>query len=170
MSDYLDNLKDLSKLPSKQLKKYIRKEAISNTKKNLIDHGKDLKEIPWEELQELVAAEEKKVISHMKSKGLIATTGILALNLLNPISIAKNLFFDTDEDFDDDELDEEINQAETNTDDQELTEAEEAHLEENADSSSKEARIAGTRKTTTIINTSEETLIADINQNDNEKI
>ena len=57
MPDYLNNLKDLSKLPSKQVKKYIRKKAISNTKKNLTDNGKDIKEIPWEEIKELTAGQ-----------------------------------------------------------------------------------------------------------------
>ena len=102
MTDYIDNLKDLSKLPAKQLKKYVRKKAVSITKEKLIKSGKDVKEMAWEEIQELVAAEEKTVMSEMKSKGLIATASLLALNLLNPITLAKSLILEGDDDFDDD--------------------------------------------------------------------
>ena len=107
MSNYRNELKELSNLPAKQLKKYIRKKAVSKTRERLTKNGKEIKDLSWEELQELVADEEKSVVSELKSKGLIATSAVLALNLLNPVSIIKGLFFDDDDldEFDEEETD-----------------------------------------------------------------
>ena len=100
-------IEDLLKLPTDKFKKHIRKNAISNVKENTIAAGKDINSLSKDEIKELIADEEKNIISNMKSKGLIASAGAMALNLLNPISIAKNLFLD-DEDLDDDDLDDDL--------------------------------------------------------------
>jgi len=100
-------IEDLLKLPTDKFKKHVRKNAISNVKENTIAAGKDINSLSKDEIKELIADEEKNIISTMKSKGLIASAGAMALNLLNPISIAKNLFLD-DEDLDDDDLDDDL--------------------------------------------------------------
>ena len=100
-------IEDLLKLPTDKFKKHVRKNAISNVKENTIAAGKDINSLSKDEIKELIADEEKNIISSMKSKGLIASAGAMALNLLNPISIAKNLFLD-DEDLDDDDLDDDL--------------------------------------------------------------
>ena len=100
-------IEDLLKLPTDKFKKHVRKNAISNVIENTIAAGKDINSLSKDEIKELIADEEKNIISNMKSKGLIASAGAMALNLLNPISIAKNLFFD-DEDLDDDDLDDDL--------------------------------------------------------------
>ena len=100
-------IEDLLKLPTDKFKKYVRKNAISNIKENTIAAGKDINSLSKDEIKELIADEEKNIISNMKSKGLIASAGAMALNLFNPISIAKNLFLD-DEDLDDDDLDDDL--------------------------------------------------------------
>ena len=100
-------IEDLLKLPTDKFKKHVRKNAISNIKENTIAAGKNINSLSKDEIKELIADEEKNIISNMKSKGLIASAGAMALNLLNPISIAKNLFLD-DEDLDDDDLDDDL--------------------------------------------------------------
>ena len=100
-------IEDLLKLPTDKFKKHVRKNAISNVKENTIAAGKDINSLSKDEIKELIADEEKNIISNMKSKGLIASAGAMALNLLNPISIAKNLFLD-DEDLDDVDLDDDL--------------------------------------------------------------
>ena len=100
-------IEDLINLPVDKFKKHVRKNAISNVKANIIAAGKDINSLSKNEIKELIADEEKNIISNMKSKGLIASAGAMALNLLNPISIAKNLFLD-DEDLDDDDLDDDL--------------------------------------------------------------
>ena len=100
-------IEDLINLPVDKFKKHVRKNAISNVKANIIAAGKDINSLSKDEIKELIADEEKNIISNMKSKGLIASAGAMALNLLNPISIAKNLFLD-DEDLDDDDLDDDL--------------------------------------------------------------
>ena len=100
-------IEDLLKLPTDKFKKHVRKNAISNVKENTIAAGKDINSLSKDEIKELIADEEKNIISTMKSKGLIASAGAMAINLLNPISIAKNLFLD-DEDLDDDDLDDDL--------------------------------------------------------------
>ena len=100
-------IEDLINLPVDKFKKHVRKNAISNVKANIIAAGKDINSLSKDEIKELIADEEKNIISSMKSKGLIASAGAMALNLLNPISIAKNLFLD-DEDLDDDDLDDDL--------------------------------------------------------------
>ena len=131
MTDYKDNLKDISKLPGKQLKKYVRKKAVSITKEKLIKSGKDVKDMSWEEIQELVAAEEKTVMSEMKSKGLIATAGLLALSLLNPITLAKSLIFEGDDDFDDEEFDDNFDLADDETEEAAVAENDQSEDGEN---------------------------------------
>ena len=54
MNDYKDSLNNLSKLPKKKLNSYIRKQAVSNTKKNLISNGKNVKDMPWDQIKELI--------------------------------------------------------------------------------------------------------------------
>ncbi len=103
-SKYIENL---LKLPTDKFKKHVRKNAISNVKENTIAAGKDINSLSKDEIRELIADEEKSIISNMKSKGLIASAGAMALNLLNPVSIAKSLFLD-DEDLDDDDLDDDL--------------------------------------------------------------
>ena len=100
-------IEDLINLPADKFKKYVRKNAISNVKANIIAAGKDINSLSKNEIKELIADEEKNIISTMKSKGLIISAGTMALNLLNPISIAKNFFFD-EEDLDDDDLDDDL--------------------------------------------------------------
>ena len=90
-------IEDLLKLPTDKFKKHVRKNAISNVKENTIAAGKDINSLSKDEIKELIADEEKNIISNMKSKGLIASAGAMALNLLNPISIAKNFFFDEED-------------------------------------------------------------------------
>lgn len=100
-------IEDLINLPADKFKKHVRKNAISNVKANIIAAGKDINSLSKNEIKELIADEEKNIISNMKSRGLIASAGAMALNLLNPISIAKNLFLD-DEDLDDDDLEDDL--------------------------------------------------------------
>ena len=100
-------IEDLINLPVDKFKKHVRKNAISNVKANIIATGKDINSLSKDEIKELIADEEKNIISTMKSKGLIISAGAMALNLLNPISIAKNFFFD-EEDLDDGDLDDDL--------------------------------------------------------------
>ena len=100
-------IEDLINLPADKFKKHVRKNAISNVKANIIAAGKDINSLSKNEIKKLIADEEKNIISTMKSKGLIISAGAMALNLLNPISIAKNFFFD-EEDLDDDDLDDDL--------------------------------------------------------------
>ena len=100
-------IEDLINLPVDKFKKHVRKNAISNVKANIIATGKDINSLSKDEIKELIADEEKNIVSTMKSKGLIISAGAMALNLLNPISIAKNFFFD-EEDLDDGDLDDDL--------------------------------------------------------------
>ena len=120
-------IEDLLKLPTDKFKKHVRKNAISNVKENTIAAGKDINSLSKDEIKELIADEEKNIISTMKSKGLIISAGAMALNLLNPISIAKNFFFD-EEDLDDDDLDDDLD-----IDTDEIAKSDDAILEDDVE-------------------------------------
>jgi len=165
MNDYKDSLSNLSKLPKKKLNSYIRKQAVSNTKKNLISNGKNVKDMPWDQIKELVAAEEKSIVSDMKSKGLLASAGMMALNFLNPLSIAKSFIFDESEDeLNEDEFDLADNEEDDTSDAEETNIAEVSDEGNSQGNESSQTVVASKRTTKTFASVTEETIIAAVDK------
>ena len=121
--------------------------------------------MPWDEIKELVAAEEKSIISDMKSKGLLASAGMLALNFLNPIAIAKSFMFDEEEsDLDEDEFDL-VDSEEGDIDDTEEANITEVSDEANPQNNETSQTVVASKKTTnTFSSITEETIVAAVDR------
>ena len=75
---------DYSKIKSQQLKDSInlkiREKAILSTKARLIENHKSFDYYSYEELEIIIADEERKIIDDLKTKSLVVALAALGLN------------------------------------------------------------------------------------------
>ena len=75
---------DYSKIKSQQLKDSInlkiREKAILSTKARLIENHKSFDDYSDEELEIIIADEERKIIDDLKTKSLVVALAVLGLN------------------------------------------------------------------------------------------
>ena len=75
---------DLKKLPQEtldELNKQIRLKAIKNVKEKLIQYRKNIEDFSENDIEDLIATEEKEIKNKITKGGLSAALSILGLNI-----------------------------------------------------------------------------------------
>ena len=78
------SLHDLKKLPQEtldELNKQIRLKAIKNVKEKLIQYRKNIEDFSENDIEDLIATEEKEIKNKITKGGLSAALSILGLNI-----------------------------------------------------------------------------------------
>ncbi len=74
-------MNNIISLPKSFVTSKIRKKAILATKARLAEHHKSFDDYNDEELEIIIADEERKIIDDLKTKSLVITLAALGLNL-----------------------------------------------------------------------------------------
>ncbi|MBR0574381.1 MULTISPECIES: hypothetical protein [Pasteurellaceae] len=77
----IDSLSSMVNYPKEKIAKKIREKAIIATKARIAEHNKTFDDYSDDELEIIIADEERKITEDLKSKSLVVALAALGLNI-----------------------------------------------------------------------------------------